>query len=94
MARWDEWAQLVRDAQARCAHERVARMRAAQRRFEAARVHDRARSRLTRGGDGGGAELAAVERRAGVALAHDGDEPHGVTALIAGMRYGLFLIVA
>ena len=39
-------------------------------------------------------ELEAVPRRAGVALAHDGGEPHGVTALVCGTRYGLFLAVA
>jgi hypothetical protein len=38
--------------------------------------------------------LEAVPRRAGVALAHDGGEPHGVTALMSGTRYGLFLSVA
>ena len=38
--------------------------------------------------------LEPVPRRAGVALAHDGGEPHGVTALVSGTRYGLFLSVA
>ena len=46
--------------------------------------------RLVFGREGG--ELELVERRAGVPLVHGGDEAHGVTALTAGVRYGLLLI--
>ena len=36
--------------------------------------------------------LEVVPRRAGVPMVHDGGDAHGVTALTAGVRYGLFLI--
>ena len=42
--------------------------------------------------DGGGA-LRGVRRAPGVPLVHDGGQPHGVTALVAGPRYGLFMVV-
>jgi hypothetical protein len=42
--------------------------------------------------EGGGA-LCGVPRAVGVPHVHDGGQPHGVTALVAGTRYGLFMIV-
>ena len=40
----------------------------------------------------GSGELLRMHRGVGMALVHDGDVVHGVSALVSGVRYGLFLL--